>query len=83
MLLTLLEESAKIIQFPSKKRNNKVTIEALKDLLILAESGQLIGIAGVGFEIHEATSCFVIGDACESISNTIYELDKLRSRISN
>lgn len=81
MLLTFVEESAKIIQFPSTKRNNKVTIEALKNLLMLAESGQLVGIAGVTFEIDEATDCFAVGEACQCATDTIYELTKLQRRI--
>jgi hypothetical protein len=80
---TLVQKTAAMIQFPSGMLNNKATIDVLKRLLILAESGQLFGIAGVTFEIDEATGYFVIGEACESASDTIYELDKLRRRISN
>jgi hypothetical protein len=79
MSVTLVDNTAKILQFKSK--NNRDTIEALKELLTLAESVQLCGIAAVKFGVNKATCCFVIGEACESVTDTIDELDKLQRRL--
>lgn len=83
MSVILVNKTATIIQFPSGMQNNKATIDALKRLLILAESGQLFGVAGVTFGVHETTSNFVIGEACESATDTIYELGKLQRRLTS
>lgn len=82
MSVTLVDNTAKILQFKSK--NNRDTIEALKELLTLAENGQVQGIAGVMFGMNETVrGNFCIGKACENASNTIYKLDVLSRRIAS
>lgn len=76
MSLKLVDTSAKILQFQNK--NAKESLDMLKQLLLKAESGQLVGIAGVFFTMDRAAGSFAAGEACERASDTTCELSHLQ-----
>lgn len=77
MTLKLVDTSARNLQLQNK--NNKETVDMLKQLLLKAESGQLVGIAGVFFIMDRAAGSFAAGEACERTYDTNCELAHLQS----
>ena len=80
MSLKLVQQSENLLQFKSK--NNKATIEMLKELLVKAENNQLTGIAGVIFTLNNGSGAFAAGEACHRPSATINELARLSMKMN-
>jgi len=79
MALSLVDNSKNVLQFQSK--NSKETLEMVKRLLQMAESGQLVGIAGVYFTMDRENGSFAAGEACQRTSDTNYALANLQLKL--